>query len=266
MNQFVFKQNEEKPKQREQQTKRLELCLCPLCINGIGHEGNTQMISWIYIMRVILYSLTKLYPSIEYFTLKKDIYGYVNTHWHIFGKLRQFTDKPNKWKKAFLDALSHSPYFESGINLYRTTGYWKLMLNSNPWETSPLNSFNICYSKDELQFMSQNKTVLFMDVSSRKRQVEPQTSLYEIQMNLRDSYVKLYDHHQKLMKYYDNELQTNISWDNKITLLNKINSLKNISRALCELLNSSEETEKAFRQQQASMKQFSGCLFFNVID
>ena len=129
MSQFIFKQDETSKLQKEIESKQLQLCLCPLCINGLqNNDGSSQLISWIHIMRVILYSLTKLHPSIEYFTLKKDVYGYVYSHWHIFGKLKQFVDKPNKWKKAFLDALSHSPYFESGYNLYRTTGYWKLSL------------------------------------------------------------------------------------------------------------------------------------------
>lgn len=268
MNHFEFKPIDEKTKQKEIESRQLKLCLCPLCMNGIEqNEGSNQLISWIYIMRVILYSLTKLHPAIEYFTLKKDVYGFVYSHWHIFGRLKQFVDKPNKWKKAFLDALSHSPYFESGFNLYRTTGYWKLVLKRNPWVTDQWYPVNVCYSKEEIAYTSSTSRLLIvMDDTTVRKPIEPQTSFYEIQMKLRDSYIKLYDYYQKVLKYYDGELQRNISYDSKINLLKKINSLKVIERGLYLLLSKSEENDRVYRQRQVSQKPSSGCLFFNVVE
>ncbi|BFU20467.1 hypothetical protein EHI8A_029590 [Entamoeba histolytica HM-1:IMSS-B] len=116
---------------------KLKLCFCPLCSTGITALGNTDgrgIISWQHICRVILFSLTVKENPKKFFSLKGDMLWFVVDHWFLFGKLHQFRTNPNKWKKAFLDALSHSTYFESGTGFLKKPGYWKLTNTAAPWD------------------------------------------------------------------------------------------------------------------------------------
>ena len=117
----------------ENEVYHLKLCLCPLCKNGIEVFGNKRPVSWILICRVILYSLMDIHKGTTYFSLKEDIHRFVADHWYIFGKLDQFKTNPNKWKKSFLDGLSHSPYFQSGTMTLKKPNYWKLRRRDCPW-------------------------------------------------------------------------------------------------------------------------------------
>ncbi|EDR29305.1 hypothetical protein EDI_213800 [Entamoeba dispar SAW760] len=121
------------PEIPEEEEYHLKLCLCPLCKHGMEVFGVKRPVSWILICRVILYSLMELHKGTVYFSLKDDIHGFVAAHWHIFGQLDQFKTNPNRWKKAFLDGLSHSPFFQSGTLTLKRPNFWKLRRKDCPW-------------------------------------------------------------------------------------------------------------------------------------
>ncbi|ELP94169.1 hypothetical protein EIN_185760 [Entamoeba invadens IP1] len=262
-----FRDSDSTPISREITSKQLQLCLCPLCLNGIPPcaDTKTQLVSWIHIIRIILYSLNKLRPNTEYFTLKKDIYGYVAEHWYIFSTLKQFVTSPTKWKKSFLDALSHSPYFESGYNAFKTTGYWKLRILDNPWAPEvSVPPVNVAYSKEEAIHYSTGPTIV-MDSFGEKRAVENKDNFYEIQMRLRDSYIKTFDYAQSMLEQSDIDLQRNIGYDQKMVLLSNVETLKNLKMGMYFLMKALNENEASYKQTQKGDNHFSGCLFFNVV-
>ncbi|KAL7713001.1 Myotubularin phosphatase domain-containing protein [Entamoeba marina] len=123
---------------------RLKLCFCPLCTYGkkaFMMKDNRGIVSWQHICRVILFSLTVRESPKTFFSLKGDMLWFVNDHWYLFSQLNQFKTNPNKWKKAFLDALSHSTFFESGTGALKKPGYWKLTNTATPWDEK-LNYYN----------------------------------------------------------------------------------------------------------------------------
>ncbi|EKE38237.1 hypothetical protein ENU1_172690 [Entamoeba nuttalli P19] len=273
MSKPVFNNTDSTPISKDSQGKPLQLCLCPLCINGIPNYNDTKtdLISWIYIIRIILFSLTKLYPQTEYFTLKKDIYGFVADHWYTFSTLKQLLifllvlTNPSKWKKSFLDALSHSPYFESGYSAYKTTGYWKLRVKDNPWlgNLQP-KAINVIYSADDI-IPCQQKPIVVMSLSTKKRMVDLKDNFHEIQMRLRNSYIKIYEYTQSMLEKCDFELQRNISYDMKMQLLAKVETFKNLRMGVYFLMKTLNENETSYKQSQSCRNHYSGCLFFNVI-
>ena len=132
----------------------LKLCFCPLCQVGIEvlqSKASKGIISWQYICRVVLFCLSVKHKPQTYFSLKNDMMWFISDHWYIFKNLKQFNCSPNKWKKAFLDSLSHSAYFESGTQTLKHSGYWKLTNIASPWNdridyfnTNPVNQFRCC--------------------------------------------------------------------------------------------------------------------------
>ncbi|ELP85366.1 hypothetical protein EIN_086380 [Entamoeba invadens IP1] len=130
----------------------LKLCLCPLCKHGMEVFGAKRPVSWIMICRVILYSLMEIHKGTVYFSLKDDIHGFVAQHWHIFGQLDQFKTNPNRWKKSFLDGLSHSPFFQSGTLTLKKPNFWKLRRRDCPWvktKKTELTETDDAEAKDE---------------------------------------------------------------------------------------------------------------------
>ncbi|ELP88496.1 hypothetical protein EIN_344260 [Entamoeba invadens IP1] len=116
---------------------RLKLCFCPLCSHGFAAFGPTDcrgIISWQHICRIILFSLTVKENPKKFFSLKGDMLQFIVEHWYLFQKLQQFRTSPSKWKKAFLDALSHSTFFESGTGSLKKPGFWKLTNTATPWD------------------------------------------------------------------------------------------------------------------------------------
>ena len=112
---------------------RNKLCLCPLCKNGMEVFGKKRPVSWILILRTIIYSLMDLNKGTIYFSLKDEIHPFVEEHWKFFGELDQFNQTETRWKKAFLDGLSHSPFFQSGTSKFGKPNFWKLRRTDCPW-------------------------------------------------------------------------------------------------------------------------------------
>ena len=123
----------DKENSNQDEKYHLKLCLCPLCKNGMDVFGTKRPVSWILILRTIIYSLMELRKGVVYFSLKDDIHVFVRDHWQFFGELDQFKTNPQRWKKAFLDGLSHSPYFQSGTLTLKKPNFWKLRRTDCPW-------------------------------------------------------------------------------------------------------------------------------------
>ncbi|KAL7719198.1 Uncharacterized protein QTN25_003572 [Entamoeba marina] len=79
---------------------------------------------WTVLCTLILRSLKVMKQEQDFFCLKKDIYSFVEDHWDIFSKLEQFSC--GTWKKAIVDALNHSTLFESGKDIKKVSGYYRL--------------------------------------------------------------------------------------------------------------------------------------------
>ncbi|BFU18225.1 hypothetical protein EHI8A_045510 [Entamoeba histolytica HM-1:IMSS-B] len=113
-------------------SKNFEECHCLLCQRGfIKFEKKP---TWNTILKVIFYSLKKMFPMKEYFSLTTDIYHFITNHIKIFGELKHFKRKSQIWKKAMIDALSHSASFQTGFPIYGVNGYWKLIEETDPWD------------------------------------------------------------------------------------------------------------------------------------
>ncbi|EGC31158.1 hypothetical protein DICPUDRAFT_82941 [Dictyostelium purpureum] len=114
--------------------------ICLICNRDIPPCLSSRSVSWVSILRVVFYSLKNLYPEKEYFNLKKDVYGYVATHWSLICTKKK---KTPGWRKQLQDALSHCRrLFESGADHHECYGFWKLKDMSDPWEDNTNNSNN----------------------------------------------------------------------------------------------------------------------------
>ena len=159
------------PELKENEEYHLKLCLCPLCKHGMEVFGPKRPVSWILICRVIIYSLMEMRKGVVYFSLKDDMHGFVADHWHIFGQLDQFKTNPNRWKKAFLDGLSHSPFFQSGTLTLKKPNFWKLRRTECPWIKQKKNAGVINKEIDE-EINKREREQIERD--SRKIDIQPQ--------------------------------------------------------------------------------------------
>ncbi|ELP87185.1 hypothetical protein EIN_093420 [Entamoeba invadens IP1] len=105
-------------------------CPCELCRRGF--RANQKM-TWNLLLRVIFTSLHSLDPTKEYFSLVNDIYTFVHSHYAFFFHLKQFQHRESVWKKAMVDALSHSKTFKTGFPVFGLNGFWKMVEHNNPW-------------------------------------------------------------------------------------------------------------------------------------
>ncbi|EFA76056.1 histidine kinase [Heterostelium album PN500] len=106
--------------------------VCLICTRELPPCLVSRSVSWVSILRVVFYSLKKLYPEKEYFNLKKDVYGYVAAHWDVICTKKKRTPG---WRKQLQDALSHCRrLFESGADHHDCYGFWKLKDHTDPWE------------------------------------------------------------------------------------------------------------------------------------
>jgi len=83
-------------------------------------------------LQVVLYALKVAHQDKDYFSLRDDIYDYLDKHWNkLCGKTRSPT-----WRQTAKMTLAHSRYntiFENGYYVYLRTGYWRLKSSINPY-------------------------------------------------------------------------------------------------------------------------------------
>ncbi|EFA78941.1 hypothetical protein PPL_08409 [Heterostelium album PN500] len=130
---------------------------CVLC-----NRGRPTMLmkvpTWASIMKVVLYTLHIEFPDKQFFSLKGDVYGFMESHWR---RLCVDKKKSDNWRKQVQDMLSHSKnIFESGYEVIGQNGYWRLKNVQDPWV---------------IQTASNNTPRGSSDQNNKKRQIESPT-------------------------------------------------------------------------------------------
>ncbi|KAL7712218.1 H15 domain-containing protein [Entamoeba marina] len=113
------------PKTEEIQSR----CECCMCKKINFFNSTSPRIKTTRLCVLILQSLQSLKPSNEYFSLKNDINAFINDHWDLLVKLKQFQN--SHWRKALLDAFNHCSLIESGKDVFHNRGYYRLKQNKN---------------------------------------------------------------------------------------------------------------------------------------
>ncbi|EKE42483.1 hypothetical protein ENUP19_0105G0002 [Entamoeba nuttalli] len=119
-------------------------CCCIICQKKSMFLVQNPKIKTTQFVILILNSLKILKPGVEYFSLTKDILPFVKEHMSLFINLKIF--KTGKWRKSILDALNHSLEVESGREVCKNRGFYKLK-NENK---EPIGSTNSFISKQHL--------------------------------------------------------------------------------------------------------------------
>ncbi|KAH3761131.1 histidine kinase [Pelomyxa schiedti] len=108
-----------------------QICSClicqretPLCLRKRRYP------TWDKVIRVVFYCLSQLYPSKKYFSLKDDVYNFVEEHWSRVCLKKRRADH---WRKSMQDTISHSNLFESGVGEFKKLGYWRPLNLTDPW-------------------------------------------------------------------------------------------------------------------------------------
>ncbi|EGG21743.1 hypothetical protein DFA_01629 [Cavenderia fasciculata] len=103
---------------------------CLLCRRGTPILL-TKTATWASIMKVVFFTLADSLPHKTYYSLKSDVYGFMDHHWDILSLNKK---KSTNWHKQIQDMLSHSKIiFESGVELLGQNGFWRLKHLSDPW-------------------------------------------------------------------------------------------------------------------------------------
>eukprot|EP01113_Clastostelium_recurvatum_P037536 TRINITY_DN54_c0_g1_i2.p1 TRINITY_DN54_c0_g1~~TRINITY_DN54_c0_g1_i2.p1 ORF type:complete len:399 (-),score=130.92 TRINITY_DN54_c0_g1_i2:204-1292(-) len=103
---------------------------CMLCERGCP-SLLVKSPTWASIMRVVFFCLQNDYPAKQFFSLKNDVYQFMVEHWN---KLCLNKKRSDNWHKQIQDMLSHSKnVFESGVDIFKQNGYWRLRQLSDPW-------------------------------------------------------------------------------------------------------------------------------------
>ena len=87
-------------------------CKCSLCKRMGSMRMNSHKIKTTTLCILILKTLKEMKPEKEFFSMKQDIYGFVNEHKTCLLGFSLFT-KPN-WKKMLLDTFNHCTKIETG--------------------------------------------------------------------------------------------------------------------------------------------------------
>ncbi|ELP90420.1 hypothetical protein EIN_016390 [Entamoeba invadens IP1] len=121
-------------------TQPQEPCQCLLCQRGFVKFARHP--TWKMILRVVFCSLQSIFPEKEYFSLTTDVYLYIELHMPFFKSIKHFQSKPQIWKKAMIDSLSHNKDFLTGFPLFGMNGFWKLINKDDPWmEEDPVQKW-----------------------------------------------------------------------------------------------------------------------------
>jgi len=101
----------------------------------------------------VLFSLGDLYPKKQYFSLRYDIYQFIEDHWEF---LECGKDKNSSWRQTVKMTLSrYSKLFENGYPKLQKRGFWKLREGIKP-SPLPLTHGSIPREKIRCTF---NKTI-----------------------------------------------------------------------------------------------------------
>ncbi|KAL7714878.1 Uncharacterized protein QTN25_007603 [Entamoeba marina] len=179
------------------------LCDCVLCRKAQFFFLPSPKIKTTRLCVLILQSLKSLNPQVDYFSIRNDILGFVESHWSIISNLPLF--KKNNWKKSLLDSLNHCKQIRSGKGLFHDRGYYCLVGKSNSHECSnssveshsePVVQSNVQpYVESYVESNSQpcvesysQPIVEFVDNNAIEVQNELNTSIFNVLMSINNSY------------------------------------------------------------------------------
>ncbi|KAL7722691.1 Uncharacterized protein QTN25_000301 [Entamoeba marina] len=146
---------------------KLNLCFCPLCDKGKAAFDYPINVTWIYIARVIMFSLKRKFPKQDYFSLSVDVPAFVTDHWYLFQYLEQFRCQPYVWQKSLNEQFSNKDFFSFDEKLFSA----KILSDNPPWEHD-------------------TDAVAEVSASSHIGDVEPAQNTENIQAELKESYLK----------------------------------------------------------------------------
>ncbi|ELP94101.1 hypothetical protein EIN_184580 [Entamoeba invadens IP1] len=111
---------------------------CPCLVCTRTDDLKRLKSCWASIVKVVFYSLQTLFPNKEFFSLKRDVYPYVEVHRKLLSQIRLIGSK--NWKKKLLDAISHTKGFVSLMD--GSNGSWKMSPSIDPFPPSNFNPLN----------------------------------------------------------------------------------------------------------------------------
>ncbi|EDR22483.1 hypothetical protein EDI_203950 [Entamoeba dispar SAW760] len=112
-----------------QEARTVHCCQCLICKKETFFQTKNPKMKTTRLVLLILKSLKVLKPQIEYYSLVKDILPFINDHLPLFQNLKIFQN--GKWRKSILDALNHSAQVESGREVCKNRGFYKIKEEEN---------------------------------------------------------------------------------------------------------------------------------------
>ena len=162
--------------------KKLKLCFCPLCEKGRIIFSNERDISWTFIAKVIMYSLSRMFPKQTSFSLQYEITQFVYDHFYLFDRLDQFHVSKETWQNELNKAFQDTNVFQ--IN--DADKSIKLINNAIPWvDDRSQNEFQ--QSPQQMQRMPYNQYDM---MCMQGRTYNSNGSLEQVREELRQSYIK----------------------------------------------------------------------------
>ncbi|EDR21783.1 hypothetical protein EDI_334520 [Entamoeba dispar SAW760] len=150
----------------KQQPTSLKLCFCPLC-DKQQMLLERQPLQWIFIARLIVYSLKHKYNKRDFFTLQGEVQQFIIDHWYFFSKLEQFRVSQEQWTNTLNEQFNNIDFF--------TLSDDKLAVRLNndipPWDYEP-------------------EVVQEISASSHIDDIELNQNTEQIQAELKESYLK----------------------------------------------------------------------------
>ena len=120
------------------------VCQCPLCKKGCFLMSTTCKMKGTAVCVLILKSLMYLKPEKSSYSMKEDIYDFIQHHWVYLREISMF--KKSNWKKLVLDTFNHCTSIETGkVCGQRASFRLKRMITSpcpSVITTSSCQSFN----------------------------------------------------------------------------------------------------------------------------
>ncbi|ELP89761.1 hypothetical protein EIN_424830 [Entamoeba invadens IP1] len=159
--------NQQINQQMGQPSMCLRLCFCPLCDKQQMLLQQPQPFQWLFIARVIMFSLKRKMGKQDFFTINRDVLSFVVDHWYFFQNLEQFRAPQEQWVKTLNEQFNNKDFF----TLSDDKGAVKINNDVPPWD----------YDGDVVQEISASSHVDDLDSVQNTEQ---------IQAELKESYMK----------------------------------------------------------------------------
>ena len=136
-------------------------CRCTLCHVFETKARSIETMKTTKLCVLILQSLMHLKPEKEFYSVKKDVTTFIDDHWALLSRLRQF--QIPKWKKCILDAFNHCAVIESGKDLTQKRGMYRLKRKN-----SISNEMNEIVQLDQLKVDIQERNDIQKSISMKQ--------------------------------------------------------------------------------------------------